>query len=665
MSSSAADSSVPFSTLPPGSTAAPPSIYRPLDKARREIRILKIAPTNLDNFILHCSFIYASLDSDLPRYEALSYTWGEPIYTEGQVLIVNGEPFPVRENLLDALQTLCHTDAETVIWVDAVCINQSDIGERNSQVTFMRDVYRGAECVLAWLGAAAPPEEEQDEELAFAHMRILARAEEASDAPRPRHISDLFELGGPPSPSAPPLVRFLNRAYWSRTWIIQELAVARECLVASRASGRRGASDLNFYFRLFLKMPPDMMMDYSRGGKPPHSGFLETIDAVWASKQPESYKHQEICRLRSLLHSTHGRMTTDPRDRIYALLGLCDASTRADIEPDYGGSMTMTKLYRDLVAHCVRAEGSLAILLGNRRARPSTAGLPSWCPDLDDDLHWPSKALDKDYKGFDYRFSPQIQFVDGNDGICLVARGYLVDIISGSGQQLPQLLGPPSSFNLPQIKLKIAGIAIGLRRFVRKVKCQYIRRNRGQRAGFVGTQAYMKDATWRAMIRDYDDTGPQMPAPAEYGDIFYGLVPLPDHPSPSRLPQLEELLINELLREERKYSGPDVEGDASLHVPEDTRRFLSQMELRFIHRRMFVTLRGYVGLGPLHVQPEDHVCVLYGSDVPVVLRPVKERPGEYLLVGEAYVHGLARCHGMDNIGPGVGGNSPERDFVLV
>ncbi|KAL8387074.1 hypothetical protein RB599_002316 [Gaeumannomyces hyphopodioides] len=287
MSSSAAASSAPSSTLPsPSSTITPLSIYRPLDKARREICILKIAPTNRGHSVLYCSFIYASLDSNLPHYEALSYTWGEPIYKEGQVVVVvDGEPVPVRENLIDALQTLCHADAETVIWVDAICINRSDVGERNSRVAFMRDIYRGAECVLAWLGAAVAPEEEHDEELAVSHMRLLlARSERAGDTFQPHGNFNLFKLEGPRSPWRPSLFRFLQRGLLVPDRIIQELVVAVKCLVGSRASGRGGAPDFEFYIRLSQAIAQDILFAALRGEEAHKLAFLTTLNVVWISK---------------------------------------------------------------------------------------------------------------------------------------------------------------------------------------------------------------------------------------------------------------------------------------------------------------------------------------------------------------------------------------------
>jgi hypothetical protein len=84
--------------------------------------------------------------------------WGDPNITQN--IVMNGSSFAVTTNLVDALQAivthevLTEYSLPTLLWVDAICINQTDIPERNSQVLIMRDIYRGASETLVWLGEA-------------------------------------------------------------------------------------------------------------------------------------------------------------------------------------------------------------------------------------------------------------------------------------------------------------------------------------------------------------------------------------------------------------------------------------------------------------------------------------------------------------------------------
>lgn len=82
-------------------------------------------------------------------YEALSYTWG--LSVETKLILLNGKPFTVRENLYSFLKRRGNR-AEILFWVDAICINQQDLDERNSQVKTMGEIFAQASKVLIWLG---------------------------------------------------------------------------------------------------------------------------------------------------------------------------------------------------------------------------------------------------------------------------------------------------------------------------------------------------------------------------------------------------------------------------------------------------------------------------------------------------------------------------------
>ncbi|TGJ84456.1 hypothetical protein E0Z10_g4336 [Xylaria hypoxylon] len=125
------------------------TIYRTLDVGQQEIRLLRLHPSKSFDDVIQCSLFYAFLD-DLPEYEALSYVWGPLEF--GQGISVNKEPFKITENLECALRHLRHATVDRIVWVDAICINQTDIAERNHQVTLMKKIYSRCTRDLAWLG---------------------------------------------------------------------------------------------------------------------------------------------------------------------------------------------------------------------------------------------------------------------------------------------------------------------------------------------------------------------------------------------------------------------------------------------------------------------------------------------------------------------------------
>lgn len=122
----------------------------PLHAEHSEIRLLLLHPNGWHGPIF-CDFQVVSLN-DRPEYSALSYVWGQEDAIHE--ISLGGRPFWVRPNLFTALRRLrAHgVDNTIIIWVDALCINQSSVAERNSQVAMMGEIYSQSERVQVWLG---------------------------------------------------------------------------------------------------------------------------------------------------------------------------------------------------------------------------------------------------------------------------------------------------------------------------------------------------------------------------------------------------------------------------------------------------------------------------------------------------------------------------------
>ncbi|KAI1769161.1 heterokaryon incompatibility protein-domain-containing protein [Hypoxylon sp. FL1150] len=150
----------PSSRTPSPHQADREAIYAPLNHARREIRVIEILP-GPDDQPVRCVLYTQLLDAAATRYAALSYVWGDPSVT--QDIIVNDRRLAVTTNLASALWHFRkygfprneHTAEIRRLWVDAVCIDQGDVPEKNRQVHMMGAIYSGASAVLSWLG---PPE---------------------------------------------------------------------------------------------------------------------------------------------------------------------------------------------------------------------------------------------------------------------------------------------------------------------------------------------------------------------------------------------------------------------------------------------------------------------------------------------------------------------------
>lgn len=120
------------------------SIYRPLTKAQREIRLVHLVPQSKNaansetQTLIHCSLSHASLDGrSKPIYTALSYTWGDPTCTKP--IVIEGSVVHVTQTLETALRHLQHDSVP--LWIDAICIDQTNVVEKGEQVHMMREIY--------------------------------------------------------------------------------------------------------------------------------------------------------------------------------------------------------------------------------------------------------------------------------------------------------------------------------------------------------------------------------------------------------------------------------------------------------------------------------------------------------------------------------------------
>lgn len=129
-----------------------PRFSKPLDTERQEIRLLELVPGNFEDALI-CNLKVTSLQES-SHYEALSYVWGDPKETE-EITICN-QLYRARKTLARALRHLRKQDETRILWVDAVCIDQENLEERNQQVKLMGQIYRQASSVEACFSKVRP-----------------------------------------------------------------------------------------------------------------------------------------------------------------------------------------------------------------------------------------------------------------------------------------------------------------------------------------------------------------------------------------------------------------------------------------------------------------------------------------------------------------------------
>ncbi|KAH7255136.1 heterokaryon incompatibility protein-domain-containing protein, partial [Fusarium redolens] len=142
-------------------------------------------------------------------YYALSYEWGDESKDDPDINVTDRQ-VQIRRNLFDALKSIRKPTEDVRLWVDAICINQSDVQEKSQQVAMMGETFTKALGVISWLGPA-----KDDSDLA---MELMSDAN-ALEANLPSFSKDSTELKA--------LFSLCHRRYWRRVWIIQELYLAK------------------------------------------------------------------------------------------------------------------------------------------------------------------------------------------------------------------------------------------------------------------------------------------------------------------------------------------------------------------------------------------------------------------------------------------------------
>ncbi|OTB19095.1 hypothetical protein K445DRAFT_305427, partial [Daldinia sp. EC12] len=167
-----------------------------------QFRILTLLPGS-GKQPLECLLEHGDIGKS-PPYEAISYVWGDPRDKAG--IICNGKPLDITAGLHTVLCHFRSASEKRSLWADAICINQNDSNERGSQVGRMKDIYSKADRVLIWLG------EEKDE--SDRGIALFGKFRDKSEFPRLSAFA-----------------RIIERLWFTRVWVVQELALATEAMV--------------------------------------------------------------------------------------------------------------------------------------------------------------------------------------------------------------------------------------------------------------------------------------------------------------------------------------------------------------------------------------------------------------------------------------------------
>ncbi|KAF7516735.1 hypothetical protein G7054_g14035 [Neopestalotiopsis clavispora] len=297
--------------------------YDQLDRSVQSIRLLHIIPY-ADT--LDC--VMETFDiRECPRYQALSYVWGSDI--AGSQICINKTLVAVRNNLWDALWELKRLrgrpefphQCEDYIWIDAICINQTDDVERSHQVNLMSVIFSHATQTIAWLGR-----EENNSALA---MQTLAAKQ------CPQELTSTVSL----AQRWTAIDALFSRPYFERMWIVQEVLLSQRLLLLC------GPSFCSWHDIIWFQNQEQMW-------KKEDLHIISRWPSTLISTKGYLNRHhstESVQKLQYLLLHVRDRQCLDKRDKIYALLGIINQSSDSDarLEADY--TISIAELYLRMI----------------------------------------------------------------------------------------------------------------------------------------------------------------------------------------------------------------------------------------------------------------------------------------------------------------------------
>ncbi|KAF8849459.1 HET-domain-containing protein, partial [Acephala macrosclerotiorum] len=570
-------------------------------------------------------------------FSALSYVWGSSELAHS--VSVDDQHLRITESLYSAL-TDVHTymrmddEAPEYLWADAICINQTDESEKSAQVAIMAEIYAAAYQVITYTG---PTNEDTHPALELA-FKCQNFCNEIMSGERIVEANKLFsfmaqnerleEFGLPPAgdPSYACLRRLLRRTWSSRSWIVQESVMNKKNIlmcgnwtvynwdllgdvvrnVSAGLLPRACIQSFDDPPEMVFNMGPDYvtMQANMRAGKWGRFGI-----------PPSTFKRM---RLSQLLRRFHSFRSSDPRDKIYAFLGMADDRDRLGIVPNY--SRPIRDVYTEAAICIINADRTLDVLSSVRADK--SLDLPSWVPDWSSFDSWRGG-----YNNF-------LWYTKYLDDVCLASGGKESDI----------------QFTEDRTELNVRGILCAKLEVVSRVTAL----ETADTTGIINT-LHIEDAdiqTWIPTLRECYETFNEFsshqskpnPYPGDGGfrDAFWrALVANSENERNVARANLGEAFGAYLewehatVRRRGRSENNDPINDSN---QADVRRFEIAMRHVSWRRQLALTVEGYMATVPPHAAVGDHVCVLLGGRLPFIVRSAPD--GKFTLLGDAYVHGL-------------------------
>lgn len=606
--------------------------YRSLEVG--EVRILELLPGQKDDPLL-CKLQHVQLESP-GEFEAVSYCWGtEPF---DRIIEVEGGSYRVTPNLEAALRVFRWPLSESSddvsdgirrLWIDALCIHQEDIEEKSSQIRLMGNIYRKSTRLLVWLGV-----ESDNSDLAIVSLSLAQQKQQDGTEVFASWVDEQESLDSF-SVTFEAISCFLGREWFSRTWIVQEYMMAGNHSTLFHCGLKQLGSEI-----LQNRHPSFPSRDYTfnfKGNGYVQSGIIDykrmiaTAQFHWSALQLNEVIFNNVdynanspkTRINILYWLANNRRTIskDPRDKVFATLGIIEqldqhsqqrAYTREHLIVDYAS--TVQDIYSSLVKAVVDATGELNILGCCSLRSPLVTR--SWTPDWSVDGNKETDFFNMKYKpvlrktdNFSASKNERCQAKFASDLSTLTVKGLCWDVVDKI------TIYHSNNTSEKEMCLEVWGN-------VRHRRSQF-------------PEQKMKVAFWQTVLIEPTLMDKCIDPPYDYEADVSELV--------------DEMVIPIGFPDRPDINKDSFWVDPNLYGPWDK------------VRDYVVTEKGCIGkvCNSGRVRAGDIVCILLGSSIPLVLRPIG---GQYEVVCDIYLGGVMFGEGMDAL---EAGEVHLQDFELI
>lgn len=635
------------------------------------IRLLEVL-AGAANEPLFCRLHVATLRQARFKYEALSYCWereGEGV-PQTKPMTCNGKVVHIGENLFQAIRRIRNTRGSRIIWADALCINQMDPKEQTQQVRKMNSIFKLAARVIIWLGEGNARDACHPDVATWGNpsLAFLGICNVVNDWRRNNRfgskipVATFSSLTDDPHQSAcenrsgdrtqKDMLSLFQCRWFQRVWVIQEAALARRakvlwglCEIPWDCIGLAAAITRTQFEGL---QESDMVRsDQQRRIVP--TGVVNGYLMYRISQSQTVFDPLKFSFYR-LLVLTRQFQCKNRLDKIFGILGIptTDQSTEGGkpfVQPDY--SKSIQEIYHEIANKIIDTSSSLALLSSVQGARDGEvlyADLPSWVPQWHYILTRTLTPMEPD-GNFQPGAGRPFQRRRHPDSRKLIVRGIDAEAVSGIGEQKAFVMDHDPSLNHsedPEVSSDsytctsqtsadvTAGLTTGSSK--KRITCPHER---------IEALALTLTA----------------------GKDWYGL-PVRDIHSHSA--DFANCLLLNGLKWTLEGSAFGQHNDNTVITPtidlaelsslrsttptRDASRFLDTAVAVVKDRKLFSTASGMRGVGPREMLPGDRVCVLYGANMPFVLR----RQGDgYVVVGECYVYDLMHGEAVSKLQHGL------------